>query len=389
MADGTNDFDVLAKAFGEHADATTEAMREQKARLEELESTMKDEIIAIKRAGFGAAVHGGGGDEKVAAERKALATFARTGDDAEMKNMNVTASSDGGYTVLENVDRTIRNRLFELSPIARLARQEVITTGGAFDVITDIADYGAEWVGEADTRSSTSGSTFERQSIALDECFANVSVTQRLLDDAGFDIGAHVEERIADKFARAIGTALTVGDGVAKPTGLATYSSNTSSDADRAWGTVEHVITGADTGFIATSSSAGPADCLIDMQTRLKSGHRANGAWLMNARTAGIVRKFRDLDGRFLWQDQMMSGEPALLLGHPVYIADDMDDVASGNMPIAFGDVRAAYTYVSRPGLKLLRDPYTDRPNVQFYAYTRAGGALVNSEAVKFLRVSS
>ena len=44
----------------------------------------------------------------------------------------------------------------------------------------------------------------------------------------------------------------------------------------------------------------------------------------MSSKTAGIVRKLKDLDGRFLWSDGMTQGQPARLMGYPVLVAEDM-----------------------------------------------------------------
>jgi len=55
-------------------------------------------------------------------------------------------------------------------------------------------------------------------------------------------------------------------------------------------------------------------------------------------------------------------------------------------LSIAFGDFAEAYLIADRQGLRLLRDPFTDKPNVRFYAYRRVGGGVANFEAVKLLK---
>jgi HK97 family phage major capsid protein len=321
------------------------------------------------------------------AEFKALASHVRDG--AELKSMNVTTGPDGGFTVLPQMTDTLMTRLFEVSPVARLARVVNIGSGDGFEDVRDIADYGAAWVGESDTRSSTTGSDFAKTVIPLCEIYCNVKVTQRLLDDSLFDIGEHVAERIGEKFARAMGTALVTGDSVKKPRGLLDYDISASDDGGRTWGEIQHVLTGVDGGFAASTSSSNPADALVDLQAALKTGYRQSAVWLMNRRTAGVVRKFKDTEGRHIWADSIIEGQPPMLLGHRVELVEDMDDVTTSGTPIAFGDISRAYTVITRPGIKLLRDPYTDKPNVQMYAYMRAGGAVVDFDAVKLLKASA
>ena len=81
----------------------------------------------------------------------------------------------------------------------------------------------------------------------------------------------------------------------------------------------------------------------------------------------------------------MAYGEQATLWGSPYTIAEDMPDIAAGAHAVLFGDFMRAYSIVDRVGTRILRDPFTAKPNVGFYATKRVGGALVNDEAVKAL----
>lgn len=89
----------------------------------------------------------------------------------------------------------------------------------------------------------------------------------------------------------------------------------------------------------------------------------------MNAATASVVRKMKDNEGRFTWQDSLQAGQPDRLLGHPVVIAEDMPDVAADSLSVAFGNWRRGYTIVGRIGMRMLRDPYTDKYHVQYFQH--------------------
>ena len=103
----------------------------------------------------------------------------------------------------------------------------------------------------------------------------------------------------------------------------------------------------------------------------------------MNRKTAGVTRKLKDGDGNYLWQPAAMSGEPDRLMGFPVTLCEEMPDTTTTNaLAVAFGDFTAGYVIADRHGLRLLRDPFTDKPNVLFYCYRRTGGAVANFEAV-------
>ena len=72
-------------------------------------------------------------------------------------------------------------------------------------------------------------------------------------------------------------------------------------------------------------------------------------------------------------------GMPAMLLGYPVTIADDMPGVGAGMLPIAFGDFGQGYTVVDSSLMRVLRDPFTQKPYVLFYTHTRVGGGVTGT----------
>ncbi|KPA22818.1 Phage capsid family protein [Shimia sp. SK013] len=219
--------------------------------------------------------------------------------------------------------------------------------------------------------------TIERISIPLHELSALPKASQRLLDDSAFDIEAWLAGRIADKFARAEAAAFINGDGVDKPMGIMTHPSV--DDASWSWGNLGYVATGMDGDFDG-------GDAIIDLVYALGAQYRANASFVMNSKSAGAVRKLKDADGRFLWSDGLAAGEPARLLGYPVLIAEDMPDIASGADAIAFGDFAAGYTVAERPDLRVLRDPFSAKPHVMFYATKRIGGDVSDFAAIKLLR---
>ena len=108
-----------------------------------------------------------------------------------------------------------------------------------------------------------------------------------------------------------------------------------------------------------------------------------------NAATVARLRKFKTSDGAFIWQPGLMAGQPATLLGYPVVEAEDMPDIAANALSIAFGNFRLGYLVAERSETAILRDPYSNKPFVGFYATKRIGGAVVNAEAIKVLRMSA
>lgn len=320
---------------------------------------------------------GGFGDEATA-----LAEFGRTG-----AHFNASLSSDdlgkGGAVVMPAVSNKIKIRQFDQSALARMARRVPIESGDSFEEPWDLGDVGAKWVGEREARPETETPDFHLLTVYLQEMYCLQPITQRLLDDSAYPLGDWLAGRIADKIGRLSGAAFMAGDGIKKPRGLTTYDRSAASDGVRPWVTIQALYTGVSAAFATVSTTVSAADILIDAIYALKAEFRRNAAWIMNSKTAGTVRKLKDADGRFIWIDSIAAGQPPLLLGYPVQVDEFAPDIGADAAAIWFGDFAEAYLIVDRPGIRLLRDPFTNKPNVLFYAYSRVGGALQNSEAVK------
>jgi HK97 family phage major capsid protein len=106
----------------------------------------------------------------------------------------------------------------------------------------------------------------------------------------------------------------------------------------------------------------------------------------MNSSTLAKIRKFKDSAGQFIFQPALSAEAPSTLLGYPVVEAEAMPDVAVDSLSIAFGNFKAGYLVAERAATAVLRDPYSNKPYVHFYAVRRIGGAVVNSEAIKVMK---
>ncbi|MGB0440905.1 MAG: phage major capsid protein, partial [Paracoccaceae bacterium] len=282
---------------------------------------------------------------------KAFNAYLRSGDDdalrglpMEGKALSTTINSDGGYLVdpmTSNVVQSVLRATASIRAVANVVQIEATS----FDVLVDHAEAGAGWATEAGSVSETQTPAIDRISVPLYELNALPKASQRLLDDSAFDIEGWLAGRIAETFARAEADAFVNGDGVDKPTGFLSHA--TVDNSAWIWGQLGYVTTGVEGDF----DSAG--DTIIDLVYALSAQYRANATFVMNSKTAGMVRKLKDADGRHLWADGLAAAEPARLLGYPVLIAEDMPDIESGSMAVAFGDFRAGYTIAERPDLRV------------------------------------
>ncbi|HOZ31829.1 MAG TPA: phage major capsid protein [Tabrizicola sp.] len=326
--------------------------------------------------------------EVEAPHQKAFNAYLRSGDDdglrgltLEGKAMSTAVAADGGYLVDPQTSERIQSLLLSTSSLRSIANV-VQVEATSFDVIVDRSEVGSGWATEAAATTETATPVIERISIKLHELAAMPKASQRLLDDSAFDVEGWLAEKIATRFTRAEASAFINGDGVDKPRGFLTPTKV--ADASWVWGQIGYVPTGAAADF----SASDPADCIINLVYALGADYRANGTFVMNSKTVGAVRKMKDADGRFLWSDGLAAGEPSRLMGYPVLVSEDMPDIAANAYAVAFGDFRAAYTIAERPDLRILRDPFSAKPNVLFYANKRVGGDITDYAAIKLLKIA-
>jgi HK97 family phage major capsid protein len=302
----------------------------------------------------------------------------------ELKAMNGATDAAGGYAVPEEIDAAIERTLAAVSPIRAIASVVKVGSAGYRKLVTS-GGTPAGWVAETAGRPETDTPVFNEVAPPFGELYANPAASQAMLDDAAFDVEAWLADEIAREFARAEGAAFVSGNGTNRPKGFLAAPTSAAADGARAFGTLQFIETGVAGAFPASL----PGDVLIDLVQNLRSPYRQGAVFVMNSSTAARIRKFRTDDGAFLWQPGLVSGQPDTLLGYPVVEAEDMPDIAADATPIAFGNFKAGYLIAERGETQILRDPFTNKPFVHFYATRRVGGQVMNSEAIKLLKFAA
>ncbi|PZQ99750.1 MAG: phage major capsid protein [Cereibacter sphaeroides] len=360
-------------------DEVKSALQQQEERL-----TMLDrKTVSYGRPALSAAV------EMDVPHKKAFNAYLRNGDDdglrglvLEGKAMSTAVAADGGYLVDPQTAETIKSMLVSTSSIRAIANV-VNVDAVSFDILVDRSEVGSGWATETGAQAETATPVIERISVRLHELSAMPKASQRLLDDSAFDVEGWLAGKIATRFIRAESAAFVSGDGVDKPKGFLLPAKV--ANASWTWGSLGYVPSGAASDFPTTNA----VDCIVNLIYALGADYRANATFVMNSKTAGAVRKMKDADGRFMWSDGLAAAEPARLMGYPVLICEDMPDIAANAYAIAFGDFGAGYTIAERPDLRILRDPFSAKPNVLFYATKRVGGDVSDYAAIKLLKFAT
>ena len=365
--------DALEASFEaiERADEEVAALRDEVAALR---ARLDAEAVAHARP----ALSGAKGEGSPFVER-----YLRKGLEAGVELKAASGASDGagGYALPEEIDERIERTLASISPIRAIANVVKVGSAGYRKLVTS-GGTPSGWAAETGARAETATPGFHEIAPPFGDLYANPAASQAMLDDAAFDVEAWLADEIAAEFARAEGAAFVSGNGVNRPKGFLAAPTSDAADDSRPFGTLQYIETGVAGGFPA----ADPEDVLIDLVQALRPPYRQGAVFVMNSATATRIRKFKTGDGAFLWQPGLAAGRPDTLLGHPVIEAEDMPDIAEDALAIAFGNFRAGYLIAERGETRILRDPFTNKPFVHFYATRRVGGQVMNSEAIKLLK---
>ncbi|MBW4330038.1 phage major capsid protein [Stakelama sp. CBK3Z-3] len=321
---------------------------------------------------------------------RAFASYARRGDAVDvLKGANATgeratvqaamssgSATDGGYLAPVEWDRKLHQRQRLTSPMRRLATVQV-TSVGEYTTVWNGDEWGTGWVGETAARPQTTTPTLAQVPFASGEIYANAAITQRLLDDSAVNIDQWLAESLEREFNRQENIAFLSGNGVSKPHGLLTYAPGAVNETRHPGGPL--TVVEGDIDY----------DGLVDFLYSLDAPYRQNSSWLMSSLTAAVIAKLKDADGRPLWREALIADQPPTLLGRPVEIDEGMPTPVAGNTAIAFGDFKAGYLINDRIGTRILRDPYTNKPFIMFYATKRVGAGVLDPFAIRLMRVAA
>jgi HK97 family phage major capsid protein len=365
-------FDLVARQ-----DAAEQALGVLRGDVEEVKSRLDKVSRAASRPALG-------GSASASHELKGFVDgYLRQGRTSELKSLSGAVPADGGFAVPREIDALIAAQLKLISPIRSIAQVVQTGTAGYRKLVSTGYTTSSGWVSEVAARPETGTPKFNEIAPPMGELYANPAASQAMLDDAAFDLEEWLANEIAVEFARAEGTSFVNGSGTNQPKGFLQAATALTTDATRAFGTLQHVVSGNASAF-----DTAPELKLIDLVHSLKAGHRQGAVFVMNSKTLSSVRKFKSADGSFIWQPGILDGAPARLLGYPVIEAEDMPDVAANALPIAFGNFRNGYLIAERKATTILRDPFTNKPFVNFYATKRIGGQVLDSDAIKLLKIS-
>jgi HK97 family phage major capsid protein len=158
---------------------------------------------------------------------------------------------------------------------------------------------------------SESNPTFSSITLGAEKYGALVQVAQELVTDAGFDITSYIAQQLGTSLGLKVNDVLT--------TKLSAAAGS--------------VVRGTATNFAASYED------LIDLVYGIADGARVLPGLGFQMSKTGIAaaRKLKDDSGSYIWTDSAVPGQPATLLGYPVFENPNVAAVGTAAKSVLFG----------------------------------------------------
>lgn len=308
-------------------------------------------------------------DKSADMELRAFANLIRTGkenytDQETRSAVNMTVGANGAV-----IPKTIANKIIEtvenICPI--YARSTHFNVNGELVFPKYDESTGAVTMALAaeftELEAKVGKFTEIKLSGYLAGCLALIS--RSLINNVEFDLTGYVVSKVALAIARYYEKNLLLGTGSNAMTG---------------------VCVAATQKVTAASATAITADELIDLQLQIPQVYQAGACWIMNTKTLAALRKLKNADGDYLLTKDLTNGFGFALLGKPVFLSDNMADIAAKAIPIVYGDLSGVY--VNQHGnmeLQVLLEKYATQHATGVTCWIEADSKLVEVQKVATL----
>lgn len=299
--------------------------------------------------------------------------------------LQIGSGPQGGFLVFPELDRQLRRRVFDVSPVRQYATVRRIT-GDSLVINGTSSKSSVTWHGEGSAIAEGTNPVIERLEIPVRAFHDEQHATLEMWRDPTFDLGSFILDEASDSLAIAEGDAFWTGNGATRPKGIDTYTRvlSASFDKNATWNKIEKVKTGANGSFAGTD----PADVLLDLITKIKRKYRATSKFFgRRAALAALLKLKASTSGDYTMipRFDQASGLNLQIMGYQ-FVEDESvpDHTGTGNAGIWFGDM-SGYIIVDKLSTYTLVDPYSSHQYVKVLVFRQVGGAMRDFDSMKAL----
>ena len=287
--------------------------------------------------------------------------------------VNMTEGANGAV-IPETIAKKIISKVYDICPI--LDRSDKYSLKG--DLVIPYYDESstAITVAFAEEFTDLTSSVGNFTNITLSDYLAGALtlISRKLINNSQFDLVAFVIDKMAYAIARFIENVCINGG---------------NPDATTHVNKVKGLAGSVTQKVYAGSTSAITADKVIELKDSVKDAFQNNAMWIMSRATRTALRLLKDDVGRYLLQDDITSPFGSTLLGKPVYVSDNMPEIASGVNAIYYGDFKGFATKFSEDvNIQVLREKYATQHAVGVVGWVSFDAMVEDAQAISALVMS-
>ncbi len=118
-------------------------------------------------------------------------------------------------------------------------------------------------------------------------------------------------------------------------------------------------LSGVTKSITAAATSAITADEVVRLHDAIIDDYQDGAIWIMSSATRTALRTLKSNTGYYLLNDDVSTPFGTTLLGKPVYVSDNMPDMAAGKTAIYYGNMSGLATKFSEEmSIEVLREKY-------------------------------
>lgn len=140
----------------------------------------------------------------------------------------------------------------------------------------------------------------------------------------------------------------------------------------------------------AAGGTAITGDELIGLQASVKQVYQANACWTMHPTTFTAIKKLKDANNRYLLQDDITGEIPFRLLGKPVFLSDNMPEMAAGAKTVLYGDYSGLSVNLREDiSIEVLREKYATQHAIGVVSWFEFDSRVTDNQRLAVLTMAS
>lgn len=339
-------------------DKTIDILEKMKERLSET-SRGKEEVVDK--------AEGEEGEQRAQEEEKMFAEYLRGVVNGELRADTNMTLTENGAVIPETIANRINEKVYDICPILEKATKYNVK--GNLTIPYYPVDANNIEMAYAEEFKELESDVGKFGNITLKGFLAGAltKVSRSLINNSQFDIVSFVVDHMAFTYARWAEKELLNGT------------------EDKIEG-----LSGVDQGVTATSQTKVTADELIDLQDSIKDAFQQGAIWVMSSKTRTAIRKLKDGNGRYLLQDDISAPFGKTLLGKPVYVSDNMPEMAASARAIYYGDMSGlAVKMTEEFEIQVLREHFATQHAVGVVGWTEMDAKVENEQKIAVLTMAA